>query len=155
MDAADKQIKNVSALYRNPVIMLQREGLGTEQRSRYMDQLRNSGPAELEAMAQLATVTNNVILGAAVLSTIDGISSKRDRDAVNVSRDELSTILVGDQFEKAQEAIRISANRVQASLQANHRLELGKDTNSVEKIGLALRRQQETGVLDDDDGEGE
>ena len=101
MDAADKQIRNVSALYRNPVVMLQREGLGTEQRSRYMDQLRNSGPAELEAMAQLAANTGNAVLAASVLSTIDGIKTKNERDAVNVSRDELSYIMVGDQFENS------------------------------------------------------
>ena len=107
-------------------------------------------------MAQLAANTGNAVLAASVLSTIDGIKTKNERDAVNVSRDELSYIMVGDQFEKAQEAIRISANRIQAALQTNHRLELGKDTNSVHRIGLALRKQQETGVLneDDDDDDG-
>lgn len=153
IDAAAKQVSAVKDLYRSPATMLMREGLGSEKRSRYLHQLANSGPTELEAMAALAANTGNVVLGAAVLSTLDGIKNKKDRELVNVSRDELSSLMVGDQFAKAQEALLIVANRTQASFNSNHAFELGKD-NPTARIGMALRKQNETGILDDH-GEGE
>lgn len=42
------------ALFASPQVMLSQEGLGTDKRSHFLDQLRGAGPAELRTHAVLA-----------------------------------------------------------------------------------------------------
>lgn len=152
LKAATDSITAVKPMYRSPNVMLARERLGTPERSRMMQQMATSGISELEAFAALAINRGDKLMGACVLARLDGMSVK-DRKQCTVSRDEVASLLMSVEFEKASEAIRIAENRLQLAFNSNHAFELGKD-NPTQKIGLALSKQNETGILDDD-GEGE
>jgi hypothetical protein len=51
--------------YQSPVQMLMREGLGSERRSRLLQQIAHSGPVELASLAEFAAATKDKELGAA------------------------------------------------------------------------------------------
>ena len=126
-----------------------REGFGSEQRSRYIAQLANSGPIEVAGFAALAVNIGNKVLAAAVMSRLDGMKT-RERELSGISRDQLADLLCGEDFKKAREAITIAGNRLQSAVNQNRDFERSK-VNTTAKIGEALRLRNETGALDDDD----
>lgn len=110
--------------------------------------MAHSGLTEVASFAALAVNTGNKILGAAVVSKLDALP-KRERELVDVSRQELANILCGDDHRKAQEAITIARNRVQSSLNLNREFERGR-ANAKARIGEALanpRFQSEAGFI--------
>lgn len=68
-------IANVAARarqhYVSPIQMLVREGLGSERRSRIMQQIEHSGPTELASLAALAASTGDKEMGAALISRVN------------------------------------------------------------------------------------
>jgi len=56
--------------YKSPVQMLMRENLGSERRSRILQQIAASGPAELASLAEYAAATKDMELGAALCSRV-------------------------------------------------------------------------------------
>ena len=56
--------------YPTAVALLSSKGLGSAERSRYLDQIRSAGPTELSNYAHQAIARNDPILGAAVLSVL-------------------------------------------------------------------------------------
>ena len=131
--------------------MLARHALGSAERSRHLEQMKFSGPDELDAFAAVAAGTGNKSMGAAVMSAMSGLK-KKDRDQLVTRKEELSHELYGAEYAKAQEAITISKNRHQEALNRNREWESGR-SNPALKIGAAMRKNLETGALDDDDGD--
>src|SRR3546814_20869609 len=82
--------------------MLARYTLGSERRSRIIQQIAASGPAELSSLAELAAATSDRELGAALCSRLSEIDpAKRPFAAV-----ELADALVGEEFREIGQAIK-------------------------------------------------
>ena len=76
LNAAAESLAATSALWASPVTVLARQGLGTTERTAYMQQLDGSGPVELTNAAALAVATKNRTLGAALVSIIDRMPAR-------------------------------------------------------------------------------
>lgn len=148
LQEAEAAVNAVAPLYDSPAHILAREGFGTEDRSRYLAQMANSGPTEVANYAALAVNTGNKTLGAAVMSKLDAMRSE-ERKLAGVSRQELANVLCGQDHRKAQEAITIVRNRVRSAFNRNREFERGK-VNAKARIGEALANGRETGVLHDE-----
>ena len=143
--SSEAEIIATESMFASPVALLTREGIGTPERSRYLEQLAHSGPAEVRIFAGLAVANRDRVLGAAILSRLDSMKSE-DRKAANVSRQELAEALVGDDYKNARAAIRRIKNRAREGLAANRGFMTGKGMNLRDKIGLALNRDGEEGA---------
>jgi len=88
--------------YRSSPQMLTRYTLGSERRSRIMQQIAASGPAELASLAELAASTKDLELGAAVCSRLYELDpAKRPFVAA-----ELADMLIGEEFREITQAIK-------------------------------------------------
>lgn len=111
-------------------------GLGSPERSRYQDQLREAGARELQNYAEWARYTNDRILGAAVISRLDALPAKnRLFKAV-----EFATTLVGEEFEQAKRAITRTRVAMQRAVNANRDFERGQ-VDATAKISMGLARR--------------
>lgn len=84
MQRVEEEVLAADTVFASPVSILAREGIGSPERSRYMEQITHSGPAELANLAALAVAERNKTLGAAILSRLDRLN-KRDRELSRVS----------------------------------------------------------------------
>ena len=126
------------ALFASPQVMLSQEGLGTDKRSRYLEQLKGAGPAELRTHAVLAINRSDRELGAAVLTLLDRMT-RRERP---FSAAPLAERLVGRDFARAQEMIAIVRSRLDGAAAANRALERGC-TMTTDKIAIGLAKRDE------------
>ena len=110
--------------------------------------MQHSGPTEVAGFAALAVNAGCKIMGAAVMSKLDGMR-KRERELTGVSRDYLAEIICGDDYRKAKEAITIAKNRYQSALNSNREFERAR-VNVTTRIGDALAAMDETGILDEE-----
>jgi hypothetical protein len=119
-----------------PVAMLGMTGLGDERRQRYEAQLYSAGPATLGNAAVLAITTNNLVLGAAILSRLDAIPVKERP----ISPQNLAERLVGERHRQMMERVERARIAVKAAKDADQILRTGRST-SFAKIsqGLAIR----------------
>jgi len=105
-----KSLRELSALhtglrdalvhYASPAQMLAREGLGSERRSRIMQQVAASGPAEMASLASFAAATGDKELAAALNARVSQMSVK-DRP---FSPHDLADALVGKEWREVQVA---------------------------------------------------
>lgn len=147
LKAEADRVSAAEAHYTSPAALLAREGLGTDERSRYMAQVANSGPAELRNFAQVAAATGNLLLAVAILNRLDTMRPD-DRKAVGITRQALAKALVGADFDKAQRSITVVRNRVQAALNRNRALQNGGGS-PLANIKLALDRRGEGATAGD------
>ncbi len=136
--AIEAKANQLAPLHESPVQMLSRMGLGSAERSRYYEQLRDAGPRELKNYADWARYKGDRILAAAVLSRVDTLPAKsRPFKAA-----EFAVGIVGEEFEltkKAIERIRIAAQR---AVNANRDFERGRVNTTVRiSVGLASRTE--------------
>ena len=95
------EVAGCKSLYASSVQMLARHGLGNERRSRILEQIADSGPAELAALAEFAAATRDMDLGAALCSKVARLTpSERPFNA-----HDLADVLVGEDYRKATAAI--------------------------------------------------
>ncbi|WP_294217945.1 hypothetical protein [uncultured Sphingomonas sp.] len=87
--------------YTSPVQMLMRGSLGSDRRSRLMQQIAASGPAELASFAELAAATKDMELAAALCSRVADL----DVDRRPFAPSELAEALVGDEFRRVSQAL--------------------------------------------------
>ncbi len=127
----------LSPLYERPQQLLGRQGLGSAERSRYHEQLRDAGPAELVSMRDWALHTNDRALGAAIMSRLDAMSTKtRPFDAADFAMK-----LVGDEFDATRKAIATIRVATQRALNANRDFERGS-VDATAKIGMGLAQRR-------------
>lgn len=141
MTEAEQQVIEAEKQFASPSVILMRAGLGSEQRSRYLEQIANSGPLELASYADLAQRTGNQVLGASVLTVLDS-KTKKQRDVTGISRAKLAESLAGDQFRAAQSAIKRIKVTVRESLATNRAFEHGKAVDGQTKVGIAQQRKE-------------
>jgi hypothetical protein len=140
---------SVKPHYKSAAQMLARYTLGSEMRSRIMQQLEYSGPAELTSLAELAAATGDKDLGAALASKVFALAPEKRPFDVN----ELADALVGDEWREINKALDEIDRTAIDMLHLDREFETGRidGTNLIEQ---ALRqRQAEALYAEDDDDE--
>jgi hypothetical protein len=138
-------ISNVAARakqhYQSPVQMLVREGLGSERRSRIMQQIEHSGPTELASLASLAASTGDREMGAALVSRVNRLDPA-DRP---FSPHALADALVGAEHRDVTAAILEVERLAEESAHADTAFETGR-ASSVRTIQAAIMRREQAAV---------
>lgn len=145
-----QSIRSASTHYRSPVQMLMRETLGSERRSRIMQQIAASGPAELASLAEYAAAIDDKDLAAALCSRIADIP-RADRP---FSAAELANVLLGDLHRELAQAMVEAERRVLEALQQEQEAETGKgNPQRALEIAMLKKREQEIGayVVEEDE----
>jgi len=131
--AIDAEAGKLAPMFESPVQMLGRMGLGSPERSRYYEQLRDAGPRELQNHAEWARYKGDRILAAAVLSRLDTLpATSRPFKAVD-----FATSIVGEEFEETKKALERIRLAVQRAVNANRDFERGR-VDAVAKISMGL-----------------
>jgi hypothetical protein len=128
----------VRAHYASPVQMLMRSSLGSERRSRLMQQIATSGPAELASFAELAAATKDMELAAALCSRVSDLAVDR-RPFAPV---DLAEVLVGDQFRRVSQAL-IEVERLAEEAAHDDTAFEGGGRNAHRDLRTALMRRAE------------
>jgi len=133
--AIDAEAGKLGPLFESPVQMLSRMGLGSPERSRYHEQLRDAGPRELQNYADWARHTGDRILAAAVLNRLDTLpTTSRPFKAA-----EFATSIVGEEFQATKKALERIRVAVQRAVNANRDFERGR-IDATAKISMGLAR---------------
>src|SRR5690606_30331450 len=135
-EAADSA-KGAEELYRSSVGLLMRKTLGSEARSRYLEQTQHSGPEELRHFAILAAATGNLDLAAALVTRVERFPAA-DRP---FSRAELADRLVGDELREVRLALATAQLAAAEGLDADTRFETGQ-TNAHRRLELSMMRKR-------------
>ena len=141
-----------SVHYRSPVQMLMSETLGSERRSRIMQQTAASGPVELASLAEFAAATKDKELAAALCSRIVDLP-RTDRP---FSAAELADVLIGDLHREMSQALVEAERRVLEALNGDAEFETGKpNPQRALQIAMLRKREQEIGAYTDDEDDAE
>lgn len=139
IDALRRQAEDASAHYHSPMQMLMRDSLGSERRSRLIQQLEHSGKVELASLAALAVSSKDREL-AAVLASQVGRMPHGDRP---FSPHELADLLLGDEHRAVQAAIMEVGELAQRAVLDDREFETGR---RVDRVGLALRARDRSAL---------
>ncbi|OYX09559.1 MAG: hypothetical protein B7Z08_04830 [Sphingomonadales bacterium 32-68-7] len=144
------RLKKAASHYRSPVQMLMRETLGSERRSRVMQQISGSGRVELASLAEYAAATADKDLAAALCSRV-GELPRADRP---FSATELADVMFGDLHRELSQAMIEAERRVLEALSDDTEFETGK-SNSQRTLQIALlkKREQEIGAYGFDEAD--
>lgn len=151
-----EQTDGARAHYQSPVQMLMREGLGSERRSRLLQQIAHSGPVELASLAEFAAATMDKELGAALCARVYDLAPNERPFS---SRD-LADALVGKEHRRVTAALMELDRLTQEAAHADSAFERGT-ANPVRSIRIARMKQAEAAVgadladLDEPEGEEE
>lgn len=146
LDAVKREVADARAHYNSSVQMIMREGLGSERRSRLMQQIEHSGDVELSSLAALAASTKDRELAAVLVSRVQRIPHAERP----FSPQELADRIVGDEYRAVQAAILEVEEIADRAMIEDRAFETGR--NPAERtIGLALRARDraDLGVTDD------
>ncbi len=132
LDALRRQAEDARAHYHSPMQMLMRDSLGSERRSRLIQQLEHSGKVELASLAALAVSSKDREL-AAVLASQMGRMPHGERP---FSPHELADLMVGEEHRAVQAAIMEVGELAQRAVLDDRSFETGRP---VDRVGLALR----------------
>lgn len=127
--------------YRSPGQMLARHDLGSERRSRLIQQIAASGPAELASLAELAAATKDFDLAAALCSRVYELPPERR----SFSPHELADVLFGADFRTVTRSL-MEIDRL--ALEVRHddtAFESGRPSTQLE-VEIALMRRAEAEV---------
>jgi hypothetical protein len=148
------EVSSARPHYQSAVMMLMRESLGSERRSRLIHQIEKSGPIELASLAALAASTGDKELGAALLTRNSGVAHNERP----FSSQELADALVGDDWRKVNQAMAEMDRLVLETVHADSGFETGR-ANATRTIQIALKRRAENAIgadlsdLDDDNSD--
>lgn len=134
--------------YNSPTQMLSRHNLGSEKRSRLLEQLAHAGHAELLSLAELAAATGDRDLGAALASRVYSLpADKRPFDV-----HELSEVLIGEEFNEMAGALEEIESLAVDLVRIERAFETGR-MDGVAELEAAFRkkRAEELYGSDDDD----
>lgn len=129
--------KGAEELYRSSVGLLMRKTLGSESRSRYLEQTEHSGPEELRHFAILAAATGNLELAAALVTRAERFPSA-DRP---FSRIELADRMVGEELREVRLALATAQLAAAEGLDADTRFETG-EASAHRRMELAMLRKR-------------
>jgi hypothetical protein len=134
LDALRRSVEDARAHYASPMQMLARDSLGSERRTRLMQQIEHSGDAELSSLAALAVSTNDRELGAVLASRVQRIP----HGSRPFSPLELADLLVGDEYRAIQSATLEVVEIAHRAMNADQEFETGRP-NSLAAVNTALR----------------
>jgi hypothetical protein len=138
-------IANVAARakqhFQSPVQILMREGLGSERRSRLLQQIEYSGSTELAGLAALAASTGDKEMGAALISRVNRLDPG-DRP---FSPHALADALVGADHRDITAAIMEVERLAEEAAHADTAFETGKPS-SVRTIQAAIMRREQAAI---------
>jgi hypothetical protein len=137
VNAAAESAALTAALFASPQAVLARAGLGSAERSHYLQQLDGSGVVELRNMAALAVATNNKTLGAAIMSVVDRMP-RRERP---ISSAELADRLVGEETRAVQDAVTRIKLAAQQAINLNREFTAGR-VRPLDRVKLALNKRE-------------
>lgn len=136
-----EQTAGARAHYQSPVQMLMREGLGSERRSRLLQQMAHSGPVELASLAEFAAATKDKELGAALCARVSGLAPNERP----FSSHGLADALVGEEHRRVTAALMEVDRLAQEAAHADSAFERGA-ANPVRSIRIARMKQAEAAV---------
>jgi hypothetical protein len=143
-------VKSAAVHYKSSVQMLMRDTLGSERRSRIMQQIASSGPVELASMAEYAAATNDKDLAAALCARVADLP-RGDRP---FSAAELADVMFGELHRELSQAMVEAERRVLEALQDEQEAATGKgNPQRALEIAMLKKREGEIGAygLDKDD----
>lgn len=139
LNAAAESLALTATLFASPVVVLSRSGLGTPERSAYLEQVRNAGPTELANLATFAIASKNRTLAAALVSVVDAMPAK----SRPFSAHDLADKLVGEEQRAVMASVEAIRTAYERALVANRNFQNNR-ANPIDKVKLALRaRNQE------------
>lgn len=141
-------VQSASTHYRSPVQMLMRETLGSERRSRIMQQIAASGPAELASLAEYAAAQQDNDLAAALCSRVADIP--RAERPFNAG--DLADVMFGELHRELSQALIEAERRVLEALEEEQVATTGKG-NAQRSLEIAMlkKREGEIGAYQADD----
>jgi len=148
-----RAVQSASTHYRSPVQMLMRDTLGSERRSRIMQQIAASGPAELASLAEYAAAQGDRELAAALCGRVADLP----RAHRLFSAAELADVLFGDLHRELSQALVEAERRVLEALEDEQQASTGRGSaQRVLEIAMLKKRESEIGAYAaDDDAEEE
>lgn len=138
--------KSAERHYQSPMQMLMRESLGSERRSRILQQIEHSGPTELASLADYAAGTEDTELAAALCSRNASMKVAQR----SFSSQELAQTLFGDQQETVAAALR-EVEILAREIIIEDRAFLTGRRNPTDKVSVALARRGGMRIEDGDD----
>jgi hypothetical protein len=140
------QLASAKTHFKSPVQMLMRHSLGTERRSRLIEQLASSGPSELGSLAALAASTKDYELAAALCSRV----SELPRGQRPFSAHDLADALMGDDFREVNKSILEADRLTLEALSEDGTFETGRASNRGVKLALMKREEEAFDAIEDD-----
>lgn len=143
-----RSVQSASTHYRSSVQMLMRETLGSERRSRIMQQIASSGPAELASLAEYAAAQKDKDLAAALCARVADLP-RNDRP---FSAGDLADVMLGDLHRELSQALIEAERRVLEALEEEQVATTGKG-NAQRSLEIAMlrKRESEIGAYQPDD----
>jgi len=133
-----QSVQSASTHYRSPIQMLMRDTLGSERRSRIMQQVAASGPAELASLAEFAAAQKDKELAAALCSRVADLP-RADRP---FSASALADVMCGELHRELSQALVESERRVLEALQEEQEAETGRG-NAQRSLEIAMLKKRE------------
>lgn len=134
---------SVKAHYRSPGQMLARASLGSERRSRILQQIAGSGPAELASLAELAAATKDLELAAALCSRVYDLPPERR----SFSPQDLADVLVGDEYRAVNRSLLEIERLREEALNDDGAFETGR-ANEQRAVSIALLKKAEDAIVE-------
>jgi hypothetical protein len=143
-----RSIQSASTHYRSPVQMLMRDTLGSERRSRIMQQIASSGPAELASLAEYAAAQRDKELAAALCSRIADLP----RAERPFSAGDLADVMFGELHRELSQALLEAERRVLEALEEEQVATTGRgNAQRALEIAMLKKREGEIGAYQPDD----
>jgi len=139
INALSQELNAARVHYMSPVQMLMREGLGSEKRSRIMEQIQDSGKAELSSLAAFASTMGDREMAAALVSRVNQMPAKerpfRPQDLANV--------MVGEEFREIDLAMIETERLLVEALDADRSFDTGKPSNRTTVKSALMKRNED------------
>lgn len=143
MDRLRRAAQSAATHYRSPVQMLMRDTLGSERRSRIMQQIASSGPAELASLAEYAAAQKDKELAAALCSRV----ADMPRGERPFSAGELADVICGELHRELSQALVEAERHVLEALEDEQVASTGKgNPQRVLEIAMLKKRELEIGA---------
>ena len=141
IDAVRRAVEDARAHYQSPMQMLAREHLGSERRSRLMQQIEYSGDVELASLAAFAVSAKDRELGAVLVARVNRMPAGERP----FSTQELADLLVGEDYRSIQAAIMEVGEITQRAMLEDRSFETGRPSG-VGVVSLALKARERAAV---------
>lgn len=138
-----ERVRSAGTHYKSPVQMLMRDTLGSERRSRIMQQIANSGPVELASLAEYAAARRDNELAAALCSRIADLP----RAERPFSAGALADVLFGELHRELSQVMVEAERRVLEGLNEDTEFETGsRNPQRSLQVAMLRKREQEIGA---------